>query len=83
MDAQPRGIIFRLRGAKLFYIRSYSGVGLIATPIFPLRLEVLNILPKHLRRHALDGERLARRVARCVYTSNAQCYADFRSSPPM
>ena len=51
----------------MFYIRSYSGVGLIATPFFPLRLEVLNNLPKHLRRHALDGERLARRgVAVCT-----------------
>ena len=53
-----RKIIFHLRRAIKFFICSRFGVGLISRPFFPLRLEFLNILPKHPRRHALDGERL-------------------------
>ena len=35
---------------KKFYIRSKFGVGLISRPFLPLRLEILNIMPKHLAR---------------------------------
>ena len=86
VPGRPRKIIFHLRGAIVFYICSGFGVGLIATPLFPLRLESVNILPKHPRRHASGGERLACRVqtrhqARCAYTSDGnvtEISADFR-----